>query len=266
MIPGTAAREVIGPRPPPVERGQGGDDDPAGTATDPAPTGQMGPRPADADAVVDPGVATNSWSAAFSPAGYDTRELTTRGALIIGIVALVLVSFTPQVRWVHVSESHATVASEERAAAIRRGASRMLGGSNVGPTLLVYSALMAVLAALCLLSLNVLPPESFDSLIAGVSGLASGWGVTVSLLMVGYVGKAFATAGEPANQQLTVLPGFGPILGLFAALAAVAVFAYLAASRGRFLWLAGPGVLGLLLGVLLTILSVHPWEAWRAEF
>jgi hypothetical protein len=136
-------------------------------------------------------------------------------------------------------------------------------GAGAAPALFLYSALLALLSVLCLLSLEVLPRESSDSIIAAVGGLAGGWGVTVFFLMAGYIWKVFTTASMFGSKQRTILPNFALIFGFLAALALIAVFGYLVGSRRRFIWLGAAGAFGFFFGVLLLIFGVRPWETWH---
>jgi len=265
MIPTTAAREVPTPRqPPPQDRPRSGIlvevTDTAGLSPL-TPVEDLGlPSPDVVDAAAEPPEPPPPPSAPAPGllSGYTMADLATRTALIIGIVALVLLSLVPQARWLYISTS-----SRENHFLMQADLTLWATGSGVGLTLLVYSALLAFLAVVCLVCLDLLARETSDALIAAIGGLAGGWGVTVLFWMLGFIWKALTTAGKHGSRDVTILPGFGLIFGFFAALSAIAVFGYLVISRRRFLWLGAAGILGFFFGMLLLLFSARPWEAWR---
>ena len=271
MIPSPAVRDPVAPRPPPGYPPAARDRPRTDDVVDVTAVTDQGSATPGEDSRVTPTDVTPllpgrpiepaSMPASGPLAGSSMAELSARTALIIGIAALVLLSFLPQVRWLYVSDP-SRGEGREWIQAVQLGVARGMTATGISPALLVYSALLAFLAVLGLLALEVLPREHSDAVIAAVGSLAGSWGVIVFFLMLGYIWKAFSTASEYRGKQFTILPGFGLGLGLIAALAVMAVFGYLTASRRRFLGLAGAGALGFFFGMLLLILSVRPWEPW----
>lgn len=192
-------------------------------------------------------------------AGYSMADLVARAALIVGTVALLIIGFVPQIRWLYVSGS----ATRLEARGLEIGVALGLTGAGVGTPLLVNSALLILLSMLCLVLLDLLPGVKTDAIIGALGGAAVGWGCLVFLWMLGFVWKAFTTASNLGERNLTILPGFGPLLGIFASLALIAVFGYLCYSRQRYFWLAGGAGLGLLFGLLLLIFNARPWQSWH---
>lgn len=262
MIPPAAAREAptSRPTPTPQDRPRSGIlvdvTDNIGLPPQP-PADELRLPPSDADDVPPDAVEPSPVSTSSPLAGYTMAELATRTALLVGIVALVLLSFIPQVRWLYVSSKDQ---DRGRVELLQRMFAGSLMGDGPGTALLTYSALLALLSIVCLLVLGKVPPEVSDSAITAVGAMAGGWGVTVLFWLLGYIWKAFAVASEVGSKSLTILPGFGLILGFFAALAIIAVFGYLVASRRRFFWLLGAGALGFFFGVFLLIFNARPWD------
>lgn len=194
-------------------------------------------------------------------AGYTMAELATRTALIIGIVSLVLLSLIPQVRWLYLSRSSSDPErNRDRTELIQlMFLGQHLGTGGPGATFLMFSGLLAFGSVVCLL-LRDTSKETSDQAIAVFGGLGIGWGVTVFFWLLGFIWKAFALASEIGSRNFTVLPGFGLIIGFFAALAIIAVFGYLVASRRRWVWLAASAGLGFFFGLFLLVFNVRPWD------
>lgn len=195
-------------------------------------------------------------------ADYSLSDLATRLALVIGLVALVFLSVVPQLPATYVSVSSGNRTDGSQAQYLFQ----QLIWTSGGNTMLVYSALAAVLALLSLLYLDPKAGEGADRLLAAAGSVAGGWGVTVVFWLLGLIWKVFTIADKvnkdlKAEAKATILPGFGLVLGLFAAVAVIAVFGYLLISRRRFFWAAGAAVLGFFFGMLLLLFSARPWDA-----
>jgi predicted RNA-binding Zn-ribbon protein involved in translation (DUF1610 family) len=263
MIPTAAVREALLARQQQQEKPRGGIPVEAGDTAGLSPLTPMDELRLPASDVPEDAASPEPPSPSAPPAGllfgYSIAELATRTALIIGIAALVLLSFLPQVHWLYLSG----FSKEQDSLRLRMLQHTFIGGlagEGLSVTLLAYSMLLASLSILCLLLLELLPRDKADPILAAVGAMACGWGVTVLFWLFGYVWKAFAVASEIGSKDRTVLPGFGLVLSLFSAVSIILVFGYLVASRRRFFWLLAAGLLGFFFGVFLVIFSVRPWD------
>jgi hypothetical protein len=205
-------------------------------------------------------------------------------SLGIGIFLLVFLALTPLLSWIHVSGSFGGMTLGGGL-----GDTSLLKASSwEGPLILGFSLAAAVFVGVTLAMFFVLDPDASDMLSSISGGVALAWSSTVVLWMLGFIWKIFAIsltihskikeAQEKAKQlnpqlqnnpmfnqtvekiDVSLYPGVGLWLCLLAAIGVAALFSYLVAGRRRSEWLLiGYGV-GLLVGILLVVFNVKPWE------
>src|SRR5262249_1337925 len=149
-------------------------------------------------------------------------------ALAAGLFALIILSFSTQLRWVYVSYSSKEPSrsrsgsgpSEDERNAARANATSdtltLLVSGPVGLHLLFYSAGIALLALATLTLSQLLSREQADAIIVSTSSLAVGWGVAAGMWLLGYCWKII-TMWIDVREGITIFPNFGLMIGLLAA-------------------------------------------------
>ena len=209
----------------------------------------------------------------------DTETAVTLG---IGIFLMVFLALTPLLNWVHMSGSFGGLSM-----------SAALGDASLfriweGQLIFGFSLASAVFVGVALAMFFVLDPEASDSLSSACGCVAACWGTAVVLWMLGFVWKIFAISfaihsrikevQEKAQQlnpqlknnplfnqtlekvEISIYPGVGLWLCLLAAIGVVAAFSRLVVSRQRNEWLLVACGAGALIGILLVVFNVKPWE------
>jgi serine/threonine protein kinase len=196
----------------------------------------------------------------------------TRRLLLLGLIALLVLSFSPNMGLY----SRATEPNESA----RPGDDILLIHSLplawFATTVLVYSAINVVLVFAALIASETQDPRLMDSVIAAVSSAAVAWGVVAVFWLLALLWKSLAVAAVfrtdaayaryPPNVPIS--PGTGLFVTLLAGLAVVGLFGGLAISRKRSSWLATAVGIGLFISILLIVFSVQPWSvqpwiSWR---
>jgi hypothetical protein len=140
-----------------------------------------------------------------------------------------------------------------------------------GIVILLFALLLAGLVTTSLILLYVAGRTFSNVFLLVTSAVVAGWGVLTLLWFLGYVFKGF-TMGEsktqPVPEQLgggtlkasvTVLPGWGLLLGVLMAGTILTIFCILVFKRGALWGLLGLGV-GALAGLLLMTFDARFWE------
>jgi hypothetical protein len=144
-----------------------------------------------------------------------------------------------------------------------------IGGLIKYPEGKIILILTLACTVFCLASLvlYLTVPDKLSNVFLTIGGcLASGWGITVLLWLLGFiwdiltVNSSLKGIGRPGSNEEGIAPGAGLWVGLVVAAGVVAVFSTLLALRRQALWLyLGEGC-GLLLGILLVAVNVQPWD------
>jgi hypothetical protein len=201
----------------------------------------------------------------------------TRLALGLGISALCLLALSPRLHWIYVSKPDkvqrqpdvfpvpdvSNVPDEVGLANI------YLGEALISFDILYISLAVAALALVALMLTPTQQRDLADGAIAASGSAAVGWGVLVGLWQLGIAWRVFVVSSHFAehqkimgvrSQNASIYPGPGLGLGLLAAALVVIVFAVLVVTRKRFLWVLTAGALGFVLGLLILVLNVRPWQ------
>jgi hypothetical protein len=260
---GDAGRQGAGPR------GRFGADDPA-AALPAAPI----VRPVEDDVGFDKRRGRSTAATSKPAAG-----VMTRLALAVGIGALCLLALSPRMHWIYISKPDKVVKPQpdlnvnvpeslEEEMLAERYLKQTLGGIDI----LHISLAVAALALVALMLTPTQERDLADGAIAASGSAAVCWGFVAGLWQLAIVWKIIKVANHYAEQKkpvgfqatdTSVYPGPGIGLGLLAAMVVVLVFAVLVLSRKRFLWALTASGMGFLLGLLLLVLHVKPWQEIR---
>ncbi len=194
----------------------------------------------------------------------------------VALLALVLLCISPFLPWI--SRSGSTKVTVNGNTQTHSGSASFEGwDSSDGKIIFGVSLGIVVVAGLALvLSLSSgVDRQLSDNLLSGGTTAGVAWGALASLWQIGVVIKtlvAWSKASDTIDRltkqygveakvdiTLRILPGLGLILGLIAALAAVALFFRLCASRDRMLWGLIGGGAGAFIGLLILLIRIQPW-------
>jgi hypothetical protein len=274
MIPAAPRGESGAGRPGPASRGRYGSNEPADALPAAATV-----RPVDDDDFAFDKRRDRSASATSKPAA----GAMTRLALAVGIGALTLLALSPMMHWIYISkpdkvQSRPDVLFPDGLKVLPDGteetllANLYLNESVAGFDILYISLAIAALALVALMLAPTQQRDLADGAIAASGSAAVGWGVLVGIWQLGLTWKVINLAGRYTEQQrvqnirpptASVYPGPGLGFGLLAATVVVLVFAILVLSRKRILWVLTAGGIGFLIGLLILVLNVKPWQDIR---
>ena len=210
------------------------------------------------------------------PAGRSAGYFT-KATLALGIAALALLAFSPQMGWVYVSKPPKPTWKGQFDGGFHRPdppvdeahvASSVIDNPEAMRAVFYTSLAVALLCFMALAAAQAGPRETGDAAIAAAGSASLAWGVVAGIWQLGQVVKVITRSDlVTVNSKSAVLvpdhmiyPGIGLGAGLFAATAVVILFAVLVIAHGRILWAFTAGFLGSILGLLILILSVKPWE------
>jgi len=207
----------------------------------------------------------------------------TRLALAVGIGALCLLALSPRMHWIYISKPDKVQTKPDPVfrdvpIVIPDGpdetiwANIYLNEAMAGFDILYISLAVAALALVALMLAPTQQRDLADGAIAASGSGAVGWGVLVGMWQLGLTWKVISVASHYTEQQrnlnprppnVSIYPGPGIGLGLLAATVVVLVFGILVLSRKRVLWALTAGGIGFILGLLILVLHVKPWQEIR---
>jgi hypothetical protein len=134
-----------------------------------------------------------------------------------------------------------------------------------GKIFLIVSCVVALFCIVALVLYFVTSERVSDVFLTVSSCLAGGWGIVALFWVLGFIWDIINTSSYiremSEGRGPAIMPGIGLWIGLFVTIGTVVVFSILIGIRGKTAWLyLGEGG-GLLVGILLLTLNVHPWDA-----
>jgi hypothetical protein len=138
-----------------------------------------------------------------------------------------------------------------------------------GKVLLIVGLVVSLVAIGGLVLCLMMPPRTAELFVTVSSCIGGAWGILALVWLAGWVWKVLKASQQVKEMMgirgggevdLSVGPSFGMWTGLAVALLVAAAFSTLMSLRGKTLWLYIAEGVGLLLGVLLLVVAVKPWE------
>jgi hypothetical protein len=192
------------------------------------------------------------------PKPISAMDIVTRLGLGLGIAALLMLSLSPVLNWVSIPKSKTGGLGNIQASLLLLSAPAF----NQASTPVFYFSAGLVLVVVAALGLSESSQrELADAFVGTSSSAAAGWGLLSFLWLLGLMWKIFTISSKIKGNQEGPSPGAGLILGLLSCMTIIAVFGGLALMRKRFISLGMSSAVGLIVGLLVLIINVKPWES-----
>ncbi len=147
-----------------------------------------------------------------------------------------------------------------------------------GITIMVLSIVAGVFAIVALvITVSSKSQDIADTITAVCCAVSGGWGAVVVLWFLGILlhwlihvlpnnGKDIGGGIMTTKITISVYPGLGWLLGIMAAGAVVGLFGLVASQRERIQWFFYGLGAGALIGLILVLADVRPWDKYRGIF
>lgn len=195
----------------------------------------------------------------------EAETLMVGGLLGAGMVFLVCLALTSQLNWFSVTVTGSGKDFDPQS--VKKLEKEMVRWE--GKVLLGVSLAAAALAGIALGLYFAMDRETAEHYVTAGACFAEAWGVSVLLWLLGFMWLWIVSVRYKVEYKLQTLPEvnvqFLPDMGLIIAvvmsLGAVVVFSYVITKMEQKGWLWMSQLMGIIVGVLLVVLDVKPWDA-----